>query len=137
MEVLRLPFDHHSDSAALRHAAQHRLSGWQTADQVDDTLLVITELMQNVIQHTGDGGELALTRHPDRVLVEVSDSSTDEPRVYQPDPRRVGGRGMLVVSAMSRTWGSRRRTGGKIVWAEMPARADGQRTSDTRPSSRS
>jgi anti-sigma regulatory factor (Ser/Thr protein kinase) len=121
MEVLRLPFDQRSDSAVLRHAVQRRLAAWQTDEQVDDTLLVITELMQNVIQHTGDGGEVTLIRRPDLVRIEVSDSSEQLPQVYRPDPRRVGGRGMLVVSAMSRTWGSRRTADGKTVWAEMPA----------------
>jgi hypothetical protein len=121
MEVLRMPFDHDSDSAALRHAAHHSLAGWQTAEQVDDTLLVMTELMQNVIQHTDDGGEVTLIRHPDRVLVEVSDHSAQMPKVYRADPRRLGGRGLLVVSAVSRTWGSRPRGKGKTVWAEMPS----------------
>jgi anti-sigma regulatory factor (Ser/Thr protein kinase) len=121
MKVLRFPFDHRSDSAALRHAAHHHLVEWQTADLIDDTLLVITELTQNVIQHTVGGGELAVIGHPDRVMIEVSDSSTDLPRLYRPDPQRLGGRGMLIVSAISRTWGSRPIPGGKIVWAEMPA----------------
>jgi hypothetical protein len=43
MQVLRLPFDHHTDGASLRHAAQPRLLGWQAAELVSDTLLVITE----------------------------------------------------------------------------------------------
>lgn len=120
MDPLRLPFDHHTDSVSLRHTAQHQLTGWQGRDAVDDTLLVITELVQNVIQHTDDGGELALTRRPDAVLIEVFDGSRQMPRLRQPDPRRLGGRGMVVVEAMSRAWGSQPTDGGKVVWAEMP-----------------
>jgi anti-sigma regulatory factor (Ser/Thr protein kinase) len=120
MEPLRLSFDHDTDSASLRRTALHQLVRWQSPELAEDALLVITELVQNVIQHTGDGGELAISRNPEAVLVEVSDSSREEPRMYPPDPRRVGGRGMLVVASLSRTWGSRPTTEGKIVWAELP-----------------
>ncbi len=120
MDPLRLPFDHHTDSASLRHTAQHQLTDWQDREAVGDTLLVITELVQNVIQHTGDGGELALSRRPDAVLVEVFDGSPQPPRLQRPDPRRIGGRGMVVVEAMSLAWGSRPTDDGKVVWAKMP-----------------
>jgi anti-sigma regulatory factor (Ser/Thr protein kinase) len=122
MTMLRLRFDHRCNSAALRRAARHRLAGWQTAELVDDTLLVITELVQNVIRHTDDGGELAITGHPDKLLVEVSDSSRDMPQLSRSNPQDIGGRGMLVVSAVSSAWGARRTSGGKTVWAEMPMR---------------
>ena len=121
MQALRLPFDHDTDSASLRHAAEGRLLAWQNAELVNDTLLVITELVQNVIQHTGDGGELALSRPSDIVVVEVFDSSRDLPKVIRPDPRRLGGRGMLLVAAVSRAWGSRLTATGKVVWAHLPA----------------
>jgi hypothetical protein len=120
MQVLRLPFDHRTDSALLRQAAQRRLITWQAAELVDDTLLVITELVHNVIQHTGDGGELALSRPHDAVLVEVFDHSRDLPQLLKPDPRRVGGRGMLLVDAVSHAWGSRHTPTGKVVWAHLP-----------------
>jgi hypothetical protein len=121
MQAVRLPFDHDTDSASLRHAAEDRLLSWQAAELVDDTLLVITELVQNVIQHTGHGGELALSHPSDVVLVEVFDSSRDLPRVIGPDPRRLGGRGMLLVDAISRAWGSQLTATGKVVWAHLPA----------------
>jgi hypothetical protein len=41
----------------------------------------------------------------------------------RPDSSRIGGRGMLMVSAMGIAWGTRRTTGGKTVWAEMPVHA--------------
>nr|WP_296069264.1 ATP-binding protein [uncultured Actinoplanes sp.] len=128
MQALRLPFDHDTDSASLRHAAEGRLAGWQAAEQVDDTLLVITELVQNVIQHTGDGGELALSHPSGVVVVEVFDSSRDLPRVLGPDPRRLGGRGMLLVDAVSHAWGTHLTATGKVVWATLPAQGrDGPR----------
>ncbi|MEV4407771.1 ATP-binding protein [Actinoplanes sp. NPDC049598] len=121
MQALRLPFDHRTDTASLRHAAHGWLISWQDGDVVEDTLLVITELVQNVVQHTGDGGEVALTGNG-QVLVEVFDHSRNLPRLIGPDPRRLGGRGMLLVDAVSDEWGSRLTATGKVVWARLPVK---------------
>nr|WP_296067942.1 hypothetical protein [uncultured Actinoplanes sp.] len=39
--------------------------------------------------------------------------------LLQLDPRRLGGRGMLVVDAVSRAWESRLTATGKVVWAHL------------------
>ncbi|XVV15710.1 ATP-binding protein [Actinoplanes sp. CA-131856] len=110
-----------TDSASLRQAAHGWLVTWQDGEVVEDALLVITELVQNVVQHTGDGGEVALSGDGD-VLVEVFDSSRELPRLLGPDPRRLGGRGMLLVDAVSDDWGSRLTADGKVVWARLPVK---------------
>lgn len=115
-----MPFSHGADYAALRSRARQTLDQWQDPDMVDDALLVITELVENVVQHTDDGGELVIQRHDDIVRIEVSDTSPDVPRAYGPDPRRIGGRGLLLVSAITREWGTRRHDRGKVVWADLP-----------------
>lgn len=120
MDPLRLPFAHRTDYAALRQYARGVLAQWQSPELVDDTLLVITELVENVVQHTGNGGELLLHRRPDAVRIEVTDTSPELPRAYGPDPRRIGGRGLLLVGALARSWGARPSDHGKIVWADVP-----------------
>ena len=120
MDPMRLPFAHRTDYAALRQCARTVLGQWQTPELVDDTLLVITELVENVVQHTGDGGELLLRRRADAVRIEVTDTSSELPRAYGPDPRRIGGRGLLLVGALTRDWGARPSGDGKVVWAEVP-----------------
>ncbi|WP_161952598.1 ATP-binding protein, partial [Actinoplanes sp. TFC3] len=75
MEPLRLPFGQRTDYAVLRQRARLVLGQWQPAPLVDDALLVITELVENVVQHTGNGGELSLPRRADAVRIEVSDTS--------------------------------------------------------------
>ena len=120
MDPLRLSFAHRTDYAALRRYARGILGQWQTPDLVDDTLLVITELVENVVQHTGDGGELLLHRRTDTVRIEVADTGPALPRAYGPDPRRIGGRGLLLVGALTRDWGARPSDQGKIVWADVP-----------------
>jgi signal transduction histidine kinase len=116
MEALRLPFSHAGDSAAMRQCATELLDG-QPADTVHDVLLVITELIDNVVQHTDGGGELHLRRDDTHVWVEVHDHSRVFPQLQRADPRRPGGRGLLLVSAVSERWGSRPTPDGKLVWA--------------------
>ena len=82
---------------------------------------MITELVQNVVRHTGDGGDVVLTSRPGAVLIEVSDASPEMPRALGADARRPGGRGLFLVRAMSQAWGMRRIVGGKVVWATMAA----------------
>jgi anti-sigma regulatory factor (Ser/Thr protein kinase) len=120
MDPLRLPFAHRTDYAAVRQYARRFLGQWQAPELVDDSLLVITELVENVVQHTGDGGELLLHRRADAVRIEVADTSPELPRVYGPDPRRIGGRGLLLVAALTRAWGTRPSGCGKIIWADVP-----------------
>lgn len=52
---------------------------------------MITELVDNVVQHTHGGGEVVLRRHGDGVRIKVTDASSAPPRVQSPDPRRTGG----------------------------------------------
>jgi signal transduction histidine kinase len=119
METLRLPFSHAGDSAAMRqHAA--KLLDDQPTDTVQDILLVITELIDNVVQHTDGGGELHLRREDTGVRVEVHDHSRVFPQLQRADPRRPGGRGLLLVSAVSERWGSNPTPDGKSVWAIFP-----------------
>ncbi len=120
MVHLRIPFSDDTDLTLVRSQARRVLGRLPNPDVVDDTLLVITELVENVMQHTGDGGELVVRYDGDAVRVEVADTSTKLPRQYPADHRRIGGRGLLLVAAMTRSWGSRTREGGKVVWAEVP-----------------
>jgi anti-sigma regulatory factor (Ser/Thr protein kinase) len=121
MSPRRLSFTHRTDSSSVRRAVLTFLKGCQGPDQVEDSLLVITELVQNVVRHTGDGGDVVLTRGPDAVLIEVSDGSPEMPHALAADARRTGGRGLFLVRAMSLAWGMKRVVGGKVVWAKMAA----------------
>jgi anti-sigma regulatory factor (Ser/Thr protein kinase) len=126
VDDIRLPLDHGTPASRARRLAERALTGWNLSDRADDVLLVTTELVQNVTQHTDDGGELRLTLHGDAILVEVTDTNPEVPSVRQPALDRAGGRGMLLIAAVARRWGSRPaawagRTG-KTVWAEIARR---------------
>lgn len=59
--------------------------------------------------------------HSDRqsVLVQVWDGNGRRPERRQPDPEAVGGRGLLLVEALSAEWGiyQPEQSTGKVVWA--------------------
>jgi two-component sensor histidine kinase len=85
--------------------------------------VIATELVQNVTQHTGNGGELVITLRSDVMRIEVCDTSPAPPRSLSYDHRRPGGRGLQIVARMARRWGSRAASwagqAGKVVWAEL------------------
>jgi hypothetical protein len=128
MEVVRSRFDNGDPAQPLRHSARSALRESAAVDPdaewIDDVLIVISELVQNVSQHTRSGGELILSIDADTVLVEVGDGSTTTPRTTRPDSQRDGGRGLLLIEAMSRQWGVRTCPLGKVVWARLAAGSD-------------
>lgn len=85
----------------------------------DDVRLAASEMVTNVIVHTGGGGEMrAWDRRPDVPLrVEVEDGDRSEPTIPDEAPA-VGGRGLAIVAAVSDKWGYEASPGGKVVWAE-------------------
>ena len=126
MEEIRLPIGHDTPAAAARRACERALADWKVSGSSDDVLLVTTELVQNVTEHTDDGGELHLALHDDVILIEVTDTNPQPPRVQDPDTGRPGGRGLLLIAATARRWGTEPvawagRTG-KVVWAELARR---------------
>lgn len=126
MEELRLPLTHDTPTSTARRACERVLDEWDLSERTDDVLLVTTELVQNVSQHTDDGGELHLSLHNDTILVEVTDTNPAVPTMPKKDHTRVGGRGLLLVAAVAQRWGTRpaawagRR--GKVVWARLARR---------------
>jgi pimeloyl-ACP methyl ester carboxylesterase len=125
----RMTLEHTTPAARARRLAEQALHDWKLTDRTDDVLLVTTELVQNVTQHTDDGGELRLRLQEDAVVIEVIDTDPEPPRVKSTAPSAPGGRGMLLVAAAARRWGSRPvawagRTG-KMVWAEIARRLPG------------
>ncbi|BEL06165.1 hypothetical protein Q0Z83_043560 [Actinoplanes sichuanensis] len=123
--IFRRAFGHDDPAAPLRRMVQAALIEHLGADGddawVDDVLITVSELTQNVGQHTGGGGELTLSGTDDGILIEVTDTTSTPPRLRRPDARQAGGRGLLLIDAMALNWGTRHRPDGKTVWALMPA----------------
>ncbi|MFI5978707.1 ATP-binding protein [Streptomyces sp. NPDC051452] len=103
------------------------LAGWSLSGRRDDVLLCVSELATNALLHgvpRGRGYLLRLVRHGGGVLrVEVHDSGSGEVRVPEPSVDAEGGRGLLLVTALSDKWGVEPRSPGKIVWCEFAHRS--------------
>ncbi|MCX4437624.1 MULTISPECIES: SpoIIE family protein phosphatase [Streptomyces] len=116
-----------SDPAAVhtaRKAAARQLSQWGLDHLVATVQLIVSELVTNAIRYGGGPICLRLIQH--QVLTcEVSDSNTSHPRPRQPHTIDENGRGLFLVAQLSRRWGSRSATDGKVVWAEqdLPSKA--------------
>ncbi|MFF4014618.1 SpoIIE family protein phosphatase [Streptomyces sp. NPDC001843] len=110
---------------AVRHArrfTRRTLRGWDLpADDIDAVLLVVSELVTNALVHTGGQVRLDLTFVSRRLRVAVTDASPRTP--VKPTSigwEATGGRGILLVDAVSAAWGTLPVSGGKQVWADLP-----------------
>ncbi|MEU5440629.1 ATP-binding protein [Streptomyces griseofuscus] len=108
---------------AARRFAEWSLSYWGLTDweRSADVLLCVSELVTNAVVHGVPPGRgcflLRLRRDGTVVRVEVHDSGTGVPQVAHPGLDE-GGRGLLLVSALSDKWGVGERNPGKIAWCE-------------------
>lgn len=125
-----------ADFAMGEHSARHLrrilrlyLDGWGLAAVADDAELALTELIANVVRHVpGRRCQTFIFRLPggEGVRVEVADGCPKLPVVVEGDALDEGGRGLLLVDAVTDKWGveMRRDGGGKAVWFECLAAAD-------------
>jgi anti-sigma regulatory factor (Ser/Thr protein kinase) len=100
------------------------LRRWGLADLIPVAELVVSELVTNAVRYAQGTIGLRLV-FEGGLFIEVLDDSAAVPRLRHADNDDERGRGLQVVSQLSRRWGTRRAGAGKIVWCELavPARA--------------
>lgn len=107
---------------AVMHARRftaRTLRSWSADGSVDMALLVVSELVTNAVAHTRGS---AAGPHPRRgpAAHRRQRHLTPRPvRAASTDWEATGGRGLLLVEAVSASWGSLPLGGGKQVWAEL------------------
>ena len=103
-------------------------------DAVDTALLLTTEVVTNAVLHAGTPLQLSVTARPGELRVAVVDESADLPRTraagrateeLDPDLAAIastpeGGRGLLLLEALSGEWGVDPTPAGKCVWFVVP-----------------
>ncbi|WP_406329997.1 ATP-binding protein [Streptomyces sp. NBC_00203] len=110
-----------------RLQARRRLTMWQWAGDIDDAVLVVSELVANAVRHGRVVGHelwLRLAELEDRgLVVEVSDPVRAFPEITaEPEPEGESGRGLLVVRQLTRELGWFHRADvGKTVRARLAA----------------
>ncbi|MFE2042322.1 SpoIIE family protein phosphatase [Streptomyces sp. NPDC059477] len=89
-------------------------------EEYDAVLLVVSELVTNALVHTDGQVRLDLTLLGGRLRIAVADALARSP--VKPTSigwEATGGRGLLLVEALSATWGTVPVSGGKQVWSEI------------------
>lgn len=113
--VMTLP-PHARSAADARRFVERTLHGWRCPDAVDDTRLLVSELVSNAVRHAGTPVRLTLRLDDGRVRVEVSDGAAGTPRPRLAEADSEAGRGMFLMDQLARDWGVRPERRGKTVW---------------------
>jgi hypothetical protein len=97
----------------------------QAAPRDEDMALVVTELVANAVRHAGGDILLVIEDTDGARRVEVWDTSSNPPRMQADSLDAESGRGLLLVDALSKTWGWSASGGpepwAKVVFAEVTA----------------
>ncbi|MGW6894343.1 SpoIIE family protein phosphatase [Streptomyces chartreusis] len=119
---------------AVMHARRftaRTLRRWNVQAAADAVLLVVSELVTNALVHTQGSVRLDLVLRGNRVRISVSDSSPRAPaKPVIVDWESTGGRGLLLVEAVSDASGTVPVAGGKQVWSEITVPASDPVTAD-------
>jgi hypothetical protein len=121
-----LPQDPRAAGQAREYIRQ-QLGIWGLDDLTLTTELLVSELVGNVVRHARAPIRLRLLRSTS-LTCEVYDGSLTMPRIRHASYTDEGGRGLQLVAAMSRRWGTRYLPDGKCIWTEQDI---GQRVSSS------
>ncbi|MFJ6833460.1 SpoIIE family protein phosphatase [Streptomyces sp. NPDC091209] len=102
-----------------RAVVREQLHVWGLSALADNAELMVGELVTNAVRHAHSRRiELRLVRG-DTLLCEVDDDDHTLPMLVSAGPGDEFGRGLRLVSALSREWGASRTGAGKTVWFEL------------------
>ncbi|QPP07767.1 SpoIIE family protein phosphatase [Streptomyces bathyalis] len=106
-----------------RHQLQGMLFDWESEDQIDGAVLMLSEMLTNVLVHTeGDAmmvAECSGERGNRLLRVEVADTSDALPHRRTPGELASSGRGLMMMELLAGSWGVDPRGEGKSIWFEM------------------
>ncbi|MGI5143198.1 MULTISPECIES: SpoIIE family protein phosphatase [unclassified Streptomyces] len=111
-----LPNDQTAARSA-RHMAARQLTEWGLEGPQDPTQRIVSELVTNAVHHSTGPIGLRLIHHQ-ALTCEVFDTDANSPRLSHARAIDENGRGLSLVTQLSRRWGTRPASGGKVIWAE-------------------
>jgi anti-anti-sigma regulatory factor len=91
---------------------------WDLPELTGPACIVVTEMVNNVVAHARTEMKVRLALRGDKLTVAVRDHSPTVPRFTGTVAATAyGGRGLLLIDSVARSWGSLRLDDGKVVWA--------------------
>jgi anti-sigma regulatory factor (Ser/Thr protein kinase) len=91
--------------------------------QVDAVELMVSELATNSVKHAHSAFKVSIADARGEIRVEVRDTGRGQPVLRSPTPLEPSGRGLCIVEALSRAWGSVDSAHGKTVWFTLASTA--------------
>jgi anti-sigma regulatory factor (Ser/Thr protein kinase) len=120
-------------AAEARSRVREAVGAWGVPVDLDDAVLLTSELVANAVLHGGGAVTLSVRAGGGRLRVDVRDMSEDLPAAgADPGADAVSGRGLMLVKALAAEWGSYPATGGgKAVFFVLgPAGRNGEAGGD-------
>ena len=93
------------------------LTAWSQTELIPVTKVVVTALVENVLQHTDSGPRVRLETDRAAVTVAVEDSSHAPAGLREATTANEAPSGLRIVSSLCRKWGNAPTSTGKTVWA--------------------
>ena len=106
--------------SVVRREARALLKAWNMTGVDYAATLIVSELVTNVLRHTGAPGRLQLQPLTDAVRITVTDVEDRLPELdLRPARTATGGRGLMLVQSLASRWGIERHAVGKTIWVEI------------------
>jgi anti-sigma regulatory factor (Ser/Thr protein kinase) len=108
------------DPKKARHFVASVLEDWGVPNLTANAELIVSELVTNAILHGHSCCVVSIKRDLDHVRIEVEDESGESPPVqHDLELTAPTGRGLILVDALSSSWGWEPSPVGKVVWANI------------------
>lgn len=129
--IMNITFDAHrtfeprdSSVGAARWFVRDTLESWNVGDLTDAVVLAVSELVTNAVVHAGTDVHVGLSVADGSLRLEVRDSHPGRTLPLSPTPPRDDsehGRGLLITSSLTPTWGVDYTGDHKTVWLSFAA----------------
>jgi anti-anti-sigma regulatory factor len=100
-----------------RRLVESWLSAWSLEELTPVAKIIVTTLVENVLQHTNSAPNIRLETDGRNVTVAVEDGSHRLAELPEGTNGRHRPSGLNIVAALSRIWGNAPTSSGKTVWA--------------------
>ena len=110
-----------ASAARARELVMVQCAAWGFPSLCEDLALVVTELVANAVRHAGTDIIVSVVEIDHGIRLEVRDGSTRPLRPRAALSSDEGGRGLLLVDALSHRYGVVGEPDGKRVWVELLA----------------